>query len=145
MNCPLIAWYPDGSAADVTFPFDAFVVAEIKRVVPAWLRTYDPDSKTWMVDGRYVHLVYHVLAQVFGDVDVEGSRTGPADHARPSSDDPWMILHLRPTAPPELVTAAHKCLAKLNHPDAGGSTIRNRNGWPRDPLMVGRGPTGRRP
>jgi curved DNA-binding protein CbpA len=29
---------------------------------------------------------------------------------------------LRPTAPPELVSAAHRCLAKLNHPDAGGNT-----------------------
>ncbi len=122
MNAPLIIWHPDGSAADVTFPYSAFVVAEIKHVVPAWLRSYDSNTKTWTVAGRYVHLVYHVLAQVFGEVDVEGSRTGPADRGRPSRDDPWVILHLRPTAPPELVSAAHKCLAKLNHPDAGGST-----------------------
>ena len=108
MSYPRVTWHPDGSAADVTFPFDAFVVAEIKRVVPAWLRSYDPDSKTWMVDGRYVHLVYHVLAQVFGDVDVEAA---------------LVVLHLRPTAPPELVDAAYKCLARLHHPDRGGSTI----------------------
>ncbi len=123
MTSPLIAWHPDGSAADVTFPFSAYVVAEIKRAVPAPLRTYDPDSKTWTVAGRYVSAVYHVLAQVFGEVDVEGSRSGAADHGRQSSDDPWVILHLRPTAPLELVTAAHKCLAKLNHPDRGGSTV----------------------
>ncbi len=123
MNYPLISWHPDGSAADVTFPFDAYVVAELKRAVPAPLRTYDPDSKTWTVAGRYVSAVYHVLAQVFGEVDVEGARSGAVDRGRPSSDDPWVILHLRPTAPPELVTAAHKCLAKLNHPDRGGSTV----------------------
>ncbi len=122
MNYPLIIWHPDGSAADVTFPYSAFVVAELKRAVPAPLRAYDPDSKTWTVAGRYVSAVYHVLAQVFGEVDIEGSRAGPADHGRPSSDDPWVILHLRPTAPPELVTAAHRCLAKLHHPDTGGST-----------------------
>lgn len=122
MNVPLIHWHPDGSAADVTFPFSAYVVAELKRAVPAPLRTYDPDSKTWTVAARYVSAVYHVLAQVFGEVDVEGSRSGAADRGRPSSDDPWVILHLRPTAPPELVSAAHKCLAKLHHPDAGGST-----------------------
>ncbi len=122
MNYPLIAWHPDGSAAMITFPYSAFVVSELKRAVPAPLRTYDPDSKTWTVAGRYVSAVYHVLAQVFGEVDVEGSRSGAADRGRPSSDDPWVILHLRPTAPPELVSAAHKCLAKLHHPDAGGST-----------------------
>ncbi len=122
MNYPLIAWHPDGSAADITFPFSAFVVAEIKRAVPAPLRTYDPDSKTWTVAGRYVHAVYHVLARAFGEVDVEGARSGAADHGRQSRDDPWVILHLRPTAPPELVSAAHKVLARLHHPDAGGST-----------------------
>ncbi len=123
MTAPLIVWHPDGSAADVTFPYSAFVVAEIKRAVPAPLRTYDPETKTWTVAGRYVHAVYHVLAHVFGDVDVEGSRTGPADRGLQPSDDPWIVLHLRPTAPPELVNAAHRCLAKLNHPDAGGDTI----------------------
>ncbi len=122
MNYPLIVWHTDGSAADVQFPYDAFVVAEIKRAVPAPLRTYDPDSKTWTVAGRYVSAVYHVLDQVFGEVDVEGARSGAADRGRPSRDDPWVILHLRPTAPPELVTAAHRCLAKLHHPDHGGST-----------------------
>ena len=122
MTYPLIVWHPDGSAADVTFPFDAFVVGEIKRAVSSPLRSYDPDSKTWTVAGRYVSAVYHVLAQVFGEVDVEGSRSGAADRGRQSSDDPWVILHLRPTAPPELVSAAHKVLARLHHPDAGGST-----------------------
>jgi len=123
MSYPLIVWHPDGSAADVRFPFDAYVVDELKRVVPAWLRTYDPDSRTWTVDGRYVHLAYHVLAQVFGDVDVEGSRTGPADRGGDPREAALVVLHLRPTAPPELVDAAYKCLARLHHPDAGGSTV----------------------
>ena len=122
LNYPLIIWHPDGSAADVTFPYDAFVVAELKRAVPALLRTYDPDSKAWTVAGRYVSAVYHVLAQVFGEVDVEGARSGAADRGRPTGGDPYVVLHLLPTAPPELVSAAHKCLARLHHPDAGGST-----------------------
>ncbi len=123
LNYPLIIWHPDGSAADVTFPYDAFVVAELKRAVPAPLRTYDPDSKTWTVAGRYVSAVYHVLAQVFGEVEVEGSRTGPADHGGDPREAALVVLHLRPTAPPELVDAAYKCLARLHHPDAGGDTI----------------------
>ncbi len=100
MNSPLIVWHPDGSAADVTFPYSAYVVAELKRAVPAPLRTYDPDLKTWTVAGRYVSAVYHVLAQVFGEVDVEGSRSGAADRGRPTGGDPYVVLHLLPTAPP---------------------------------------------
>jgi len=122
MNYPLIVWHPDGAAADVRFPYDAYVVDALKRAVPAPLRSYDPGSKTWTVAGRYVAAAYHVLAQVFGEVDVEGSRTGAADHGRPTGGDPYVVLHLLPTAPPELVSAAHKCLARLHHPDAGGST-----------------------
>jgi len=30
------------------------------------------------------------------------------------------VLHLRESAPPELIDAARRCLAKLNHPDVGG-------------------------
>jgi len=120
VTAPLVAWHPDGAGADITFPYSAYVVAELKRAVPAPLRTYDPDTKTWTVDGRYVHLVYHVLAQVFGDVDVEGSRYGAADRGDPPREAALVILHLRPTAPPELVDAAYRCLARLHHPDAGG-------------------------
>jgi DnaJ-class molecular chaperone len=32
----------------------------------------------------------------------------------------WDALHLKPTAPPELVQAAYKCLARIHHPDHGG-------------------------
>ncbi len=120
MNYPLIAWHPDGSAADVTFPYDAFVVAELKRAVPAPLRTYDPDTKTWTISARYVERVYHVLDQVFGEVDIEGSRTGTSDHRQRASGDPYQVLHLLPSAPDEVVTVVYRTLAKLHHPDRGG-------------------------
>ncbi len=122
MNHPLIVWHPDGSAADVRFPYDAFVVGEIKRSVPSPLRSYDPDTKAWTVAARYVSTVFHILARVFDEVDVEGSRSGAADRGRPTGGDPYVVLHLLSTAPPELVSAAHRCLAKLHHPDAGGDT-----------------------
>jgi len=122
MNVPIIIWHPDGSAADASFPYSAYIVAEIKRSVPSPLRSYDPGTKAWTISARYVSTVFHLLARVFGGVDIEGSRTGPADRGRQPSDDPWGTLHLLPSAPPELVSAAHKCLAKLTHPDVGGDT-----------------------
>ena len=122
MTAPLIHWHPDGSAADASFPYSAYIVAEIKRLVPAPARTYDPDSKTWTVAGRYVSAVYHVLAQVFGEVDIEGSRTGTSDHRQSASGDSYQVLHLLPSAPDEVVTVVYRTLAKLHHPDHGGST-----------------------
>jgi hypothetical protein len=34
----------------------------------------------------------------------------------------FATLHLLPTAPPELVQAAHRTLVKVHHPDVGGDT-----------------------
>jgi len=38
------------------------------------------------------------------------------------TDPSYATLHLLPSAPPELVDAAYRCLARLHHPDTGGST-----------------------
>ncbi|NJL54363.1 J domain-containing protein [bacterium] len=35
-------------------------------------------------------------------------------------EDPYAVLHLRPTAPPAIIKAAWRELAKILHPDAGG-------------------------
>jgi curved DNA-binding protein CbpA len=64
------------------------------------------------------------MYQAFTDVEIIDVAAGPTfDRGSGTRDDPYIVLHLRPTAPPELVNAAHKVLAKLNHPDAGGDTI----------------------
>jgi hypothetical protein len=121
MNSPLIIWRPDGAAADITFPFSAFVVDALKRAVPSPLRTYAPDTRTWTVAARYVGDIYHILDQAFGGVDVEGCRTGAADRGRRAgTDDPYVVLHLLPTAPDEVVTVVYRTLARLTHPDVGG-------------------------
>ncbi len=120
MNRPLIIWHPDGSVADVRFPYDAFVVGEIKRSVPSPLRSYDPDTKAWTISARYVSTVFHILARVFGEVEVEGSRTGTSDPRQRASGDPYQVLHLLPSAPDEVVTVVYRTLARLTHPDVGG-------------------------
>ena len=120
MNVPLIVWRADGSAADITFPFSAFVVDALKRAVPSPLRTYDPDTRTWTVAARYVGDIYHILDQAFGGVDIEGSRAGTSDHRQRAGGDPYQVLHLLPSAPDEVVTVVYRTLARLTHPDVGG-------------------------
>ncbi len=120
MTTPLIVWHPDGSVAIITFPYSAYVVDALKRVVPSPLRTYDPATRTWTVAARYVGDIYHILDQAFGGVDVEGSRAGRSDHRQRAGGDPYQVLHLLPSAPDEVVTVVYRTLARLTHPDVGG-------------------------
>ena len=122
MSAPRIVRRWDGATV-LTFPFDRWLVDALKSEIPAHARTFDPAAKSWTITPAYAHVAGQLMHDVFPDVEIVGAATPPPfDRGRPASDDPWTILHLRPTAPPELITAAHRCLAKLNHPDAGGST-----------------------
>lgn len=40
---------------------------------------------------------------------------------RARADDPYAILHVNRDAPPEVIEAAYRALAKIHHPDVGGS------------------------
>jgi hypothetical protein len=123
MSGPTITRLWDSSAC-LEFPYDAALIDALKAGIPVHARTYDPVAKAWMVTGRYVSVATRLMYEVFGHVDVvEQTSAGSADRDRHAGEDPWVILHLRPTAPPELVSAAHRCLAKLNHPDTGGNCI----------------------
>ena len=122
MSGPTITQRWDGTTS-LRFPFDRWLVDELKLEVPAYARTYDPAGKTWTITPTYASTAFRLMSAVFPDVDVvEQTSAGSADRAPHAGEDPWTILHLRPTAPPELVIAAHRCLAKLHHPDRGGTT-----------------------
>jgi hypothetical protein len=122
MSGPTITRLWDSSAR-LEFPYDAALIAALKAGIPVHARTYDPVAKAWTVTGRYVSVATRLMYEVFGHVDVvEQPSAGSAARAPHAGEDPWTILHLRPTAPPELVIAAHRCLAKLHHPDRGGTT-----------------------
>jgi curved DNA-binding protein CbpA len=63
-----------------------------------------------------------LLLIVFPDAQVKRPST---DRARATSriDDALAQLHLLSTAPPELIDAAYRVLAKQHHPDTGGDTV----------------------
>jgi hypothetical protein len=123
MSGPTITRTPSGTVV-LRFPFDRWLVDELKLEVPVHARKYDPVAKTWTIAPTYASAAFRLMSAVFPDVDVvEQPSAGSAARGRTSSDDPWTVLFLRPGAPPELVTAAHRCLAKLHHPDRGGSTV----------------------
>ena len=112
-------------AVTLTFPFDARLVDALKAEIPGHARTYDPVAKSWTVAPTYAGVATRLMYQAFTDVEMIDAHAGPRFDRGPGPSPPgdaWAVLHLRPTAPPELVSAAHRVLARLHHPDVGGTT-----------------------
>ncbi len=105
----------------VQFPFDRGVVESIKQMVPSHSRTFDPDEKAWYVAPRYAELIRNLLESVFLEVEVDAERTAYTPPTGTTPRTEYHVLHLQPTAPPELVEVAYRCLSRLYHPDRGGN------------------------
>lgn len=121
---PTITRLPSGNV-ELRFPPNPWLTGALKVDIPgnAWL--YDPPSKTWTIVSAYVSIATRLMLLAFQDAAIV-DQSGPgaaADRGHQAADDPYTVLHLLPTAPPELVAAAHRVLAMLNHPDRGGSTV----------------------
>jgi hypothetical protein len=116
----------DGSC-EVRFTFRRDVVEALKVRIPAHARSWNPDGKIWSVAPEWKRVAIDLMVEAFGFenvqiIDQEPQR-GPEPTPSRQSDPAFMILHLRETAPPELIAAAYKCLARLEHPDTGGDTL----------------------
>jgi hypothetical protein len=98
---------------------------------------YLPEVKCWLVYASVSEVQRWALGH-FAEHEIEverdywdyGRRSSRRDyqHQRQQStrapsqlETAYEVLHLRPTAPPELVASAHRVMARLSHPDTGGS------------------------
>ncbi len=102
-------------------------IATLKRSVPSHLREYEPDTKQWFVADAARTQLDRWLGHLYALHGVEAEWLTPDDagdtHERPHTTakaDPFVVLHLLPTAPPEVVRAAYKALSLKHHPDLGG-------------------------
>ena len=109
--------------AHLRFPFSQELVADLKRQIPAHCRAWTPEAKYWWIASGYVNLAAR-LAEGYFDVEhIDAPRAQqqsyytPPPPPRPLHPDPFATLHLLPSAPPELIEAAARSLAKLHHPD----------------------------
>jgi hypothetical protein len=119
--------------------YDADFVTELKVTIPPFARKWVPDRKVWTVTEAYATAAVQLLHQYFTVIDLredktkeqreqrerqqqEQQRQQQQERERRSSygHSPYAALHLQPTAPPELIHSAWRCLAKLYHPDRGG-------------------------
>lgn len=113
----------DGSFV-LRFPYNAWVIDRIKAVIPSHGRSYDPGARVWTVYSAWISEAVGILEDAFETVTMHRNAQR-AESARMSGsvgNNYYADLHLLPTAPPELVRDAYRCLAKLYHPDRGGST-----------------------
>lgn len=106
----------DGSAS-FRVAYDPAWVASVKAMVPAHAREWDAVEKIWFVDEPFVEAVVRLTRRIFGSCSCPGA----SQNSHGEASDPWQTLHLRPTAPVELIEASYRVLARLHHPDRGGS------------------------
>ena len=114
---------------------DAFrlCIDTLKSAIAPDMRSYNPATREWFVDedatGRMRRWLDYCRANLYAEVewldgeayaDPEAEWTPPPP--KPKAVDPYVTLHLLPSAPPELIRAAFKCLAQIHHPDKGGET-----------------------
>ncbi len=109
--------------------FKALIEA-LKNFVPPVYRRYEPTTRKWVVGEpaaesfrhwlSYARATFGAQVQWIGETyeDPEAEWTPPPP--KPKAVDPYVTLHLLPSAPPEVVKAAYRALAVLNHPDKGG-------------------------
>jgi hypothetical protein len=92
----------------------------LKAAIPYRFRDWDPARKVWTIEPAYADLAIEMLLAHFPDAEIPlrgRTRTTPI---APPPGNPFAVLHLLPSAPPEVVDAAFRALAKKFHPDKGG-------------------------
>jgi len=106
-------------------------IESLKSCIAPSMRAWQPAAKCWHVadDGQGMMLAWfdYCRDELGAEVSwVKARRQERQTRAAPKAEaDPFAVLHLLPTAPPELVKAAYKTLALLHHPDReGGDTTR---------------------
>jgi len=116
----------DGSV-DLAFPYDQAFIDALKASIPGRARSYDPGTKVWTVAAAWAAIATRLMIEAFGDVALEDDRQRSARRPAPdrAGDHRLAALHLLPSAPPELIEAAYRCLSKLHHPDRAAPSDRD--------------------
>ncbi len=110
--------------------FKALIEA-LKNFVSPVYRRYEPATRKWVVGEpatesfrswlSYARATFGAQVQWIGET-YEDPESEWTPKPKPKAVDPYQVLHLRETAPPELVKVAYRCLAQIHHPDRGGDT-----------------------
>ncbi len=110
--------------------YDPNFIAALKAGVVD--RQWDANTKEWVIDLREYKTALQIIRRFYGkDAVFEQNKPPEQRKSRPrqrtklppsfigvATDKDYAVLHLLPSAPPELVKAAYRTLSKLYHPDS---------------------------
>jgi hypothetical protein len=103
----------------------SYAIQELKEIIPAEFRNYDPTKKTWMINNWDCLNVWLDELRRSYDIETEFSseqaNRQPPPPPKQNLTSPYQTLYLLPNAPPEVIKATYKALAKIHHPDANGN------------------------
>lgn len=137
--------YRAGDRIQAVAPFNNDFKEDLKSEIPHHARTFDSELKNWLIDADYEEMVYEIATRYFDVIAVVSEadalrRERAARAAAPppprepshSSDEclrrvrglyaEESTLYTLPGAPFAVIQAAYRALAKILHPDAGGSS-----------------------
>jgi hypothetical protein len=118
-NVKLLCSEPDAEAFKLA-------IKALKRIIDFEYRQYDRGDKLWIVNGdgfeQMCQWVDHCRLRIGAEVKWQQEPPRPRQPKQPRID-PYVALHLLPTAPPDVVKAAYRALATINHPDHGGDVV----------------------
>lgn len=115
------AWQVDGSVI-LRFPYHEGLLNQLKLTIPPHLRSWNPEIKAWIVWGEYAPLAVDLVRSVYANL--RESRPSETNTGSQPGNRDRRTLYVTDDAPPAVVHAAYKALARLYHPDAGGDTHR---------------------
>jgi len=101
-----------GAVYTVRFPYDALLVELLKSRVPSYARTWFSAGKYWTVDSAYAAPLAAAYTELGCTVVGVETRTP----ATSSACDGW-AQHLFRAVGPSRVTAVHRALSKVLHPN----------------------------
>lgn len=118
---------PDGSVA-LASPYDAELVARLKRDIPYNGRSWEPSRKQWLISPLYETDLLRCLND-YGCSILDARAVAATTPVRVvHADDPYkdmpadlrqalQTLYLSPEAPLLVAEASHRALARVYHPD----------------------------
>lgn len=114
------ATYTGAGDVRLRFPYCRTLDDRLKTEIPPYARDYGPFDKTWTIATSYAALGVRLLMAMFPGARFERPDPRSVPEAMPGNHCALAVLHLLPSAPPELIEGAYRILARLHHPDVGG-------------------------
>lgn len=98
--------------------YDTALVAMLRNL-PRKCRTWSKDERVWVVSSEYADWLESLLQRLGYDVIWLDGRQPQRTAVPPALAEAYAVLYVSHHAPPEVIDAAYRSLAKLYHPDSG--------------------------